>query len=63
QDIPGAEEPLVLIRQREWINEPEPAQFIHERGERITEWQVEWLERGARQPGDIEAFIRRRSGG
>jgi len=59
----GAEEPLVLIRQWEWINEPSPNELIHEKGERIAEWQVEWLKRGARRPGEIEAFIRRRTGG
>lgn len=53
----GAEEPLVLIRQLEWVDEPEPGRFIHEKGERITEWNVEWLSDGARKPGDIERFI------
>jgi hypothetical protein len=53
----GTEEPLVLIRQIEWINEPEKGVFLHERGERIAEWRVEWLNRGPRKPGDIEAFI------
>jgi hypothetical protein len=46
----------------EWINEPETKVFIHERGERITEWQVEWLADGPRKPGDIEAFIATHSG-
>ncbi len=56
-DCPGTETPLALVRQREWIDEPQPGQFIHERGERITEWQPAWLADGPRQPGDIEAFI------
>lgn len=56
-DTEGAEKPLVLIRQLEWINEPEAGVFIHEKGERIAEWRVEWLERGARTPGAIELFI------
>lgn len=55
----GAEAPLVLIRQWEWINEPSPGEFIHERGERVAEWLPEWLARGARQSGQIEAFIAR----
>lgn len=62
QGTEGAEQPLVLIRQHEWINEPETGQFIHCRGERIAEWRCEWLSRGARQPGEIEAFIAARSG-
>lgn len=57
-ELEGAEEPLVLIRQLEWINEPNPGEFIHERGERIAEWRPEWLDRGARKPGQIEEFIR-----
>jgi hypothetical protein len=57
ESTPGAEEPLALIRQLEWVNEPEPGVYVHERGERVTEWRVEWLSRGARATGDIEAFI------
>lgn len=53
----GAEEPLALIRQLEWINEPEKGVFIHEKGERIVEWCVEWLNGGPRKLGDIESFI------
>jgi hypothetical protein len=56
----GTEEPLVLIRQLEWINEPEEGVFIHEVGERVAEWCVEWLSRGSRKTGDIEAFIETR---
>lgn len=59
--IPVAEMPLALIRQWEWINEPEPGVFTHEKGERITEWQVEWLSRSQRKPGDIGTFIKEKS--
>jgi len=59
--VEGTEEPLVLIRQLEWINEPEDGFFIHEKGERIAEWHVEWLNRGSRKPGDIESFIQSRT--
>jgi hypothetical protein len=58
EEVPGAKEPLVLIRQWEWINEPESEKFIHEKRERIAEWRVRWLERGPRRPGEIEAFIK-----
>ena len=34
---PGAEEPLVLVRQIEHVDEPEPGVFIHVKTERITE--------------------------
>lgn len=53
----GAEEPLALVRQFEWIDEPEPGLFRHENGERIAEWRVEWLADGPRRPGDIETFM------
>jgi len=55
--IQGAEAPLVLIRQLEWINEPTPGTYFHERGERIAEWQTDWLSDGPRAAGAIEAFI------
>src|SRR3954469_1757551 len=40
----GAEEPLALIRQYEWIDEPSPGKYEVKRGERLTEWKVAWLE-------------------
>jgi putative acetyltransferase len=58
---PGAEDPLVLVLQREWIDEPEPGSFSHKSGERITEWRVEWLEGGARTPESIALFLKQRS--
>jgi hypothetical protein len=36
----GAEQPIVLVRQREWIAEPMPGKFHAERGDRVTEWRV-----------------------
>jgi len=63
QATAGTEEPLVLIRQNEWINEPQPGQFIHEKGERIAEWRVEWLSDSKRIPGSIESFIENRKNG
>lgn len=60
QSNPGTEDPLVLVRQLEWIDEPETGKYIHEKGERITEWRTEWLARSARSPGDIELFIQSR---
>lgn len=63
QHTSGAAEPLVLIRQHEWINEPQPGQFIHEKGERIAEWRVEWLSGSKRTPGAIEEFLSERTNG
>src|SRR6478736_6262020 len=40
----GAKEPLALIRQMKWINEPSPGVFEIVEEERIAEWQVAWLD-------------------
>jgi putative acetyltransferase len=53
----GAEKPLVLVRQVEWIDEPEPGKYIPKKGERITEWQVRWLDGSKRTPGSIKDFL------
>lgn len=57
QSTKEAEEPLVLVQQLEWVDEPQEGQYIHKKGERITEWRVEWLADGPRKPGDIADFI------
>ena len=56
-----AEEPLVLVLQREHINEPEPGKYEHVKGDRITEWRVEWLEGNKRSPDTIANFLREKS--
>ena len=53
----GAEEPLVLVRQYEWIDEPEPGHYRAQKGNRITGWQVEWLEGSKRTPGSTKDFL------
>lgn len=54
----GAEQPLVLVRQIESINEPTPGVFEHYTEERITEWRVEWLADSQRGPDTIAEFLR-----
>lgn len=54
----GAEEPLVLVRQHEWINEPTPGHYQAQKGNRITEWQVEWLEGSKRTPDSTRDFLK-----
>ena len=54
----GAETPLVLVRQKESIDEPARGEFVWVRTERITEWQVEWLPGSHREPDSIERFLR-----
>jgi hypothetical protein len=54
----GAEAPLVLVRQYEWIDEPKPGRYISEKGNRITEWQVKWLAGSKRTPESISEFLK-----
>jgi putative acetyltransferase len=53
----GAEQPLALVLQEEYINEPAPGQYVHVRERRITEWPVEFLTRGRRTPRTIPDFL------
>jgi len=53
----GSEEPIVLVKQLEWIDEPTPNEFIHKKTERITEWKVEWLDKSKRKKNSIKDFI------
>ena len=53
----GAEEPMALVLQEEYISEPEPGHFIHVQERRITEWQVVWLKRPRRTPQTIPTFL------
>ena len=57
EETPGAEEPLALIRQCEYISEPEPGNYIHVKSERIAEWPVEFLSRPRRTPQTIPDFL------
>lgn len=54
---PGAEEPLALVLQREYLDEPEDGRFVHVRQERITEWPVALLSRPRRTPRTIPDFL------
>ena len=53
----GAEQPLALILQREYIDEPEAGQYVHVAEERITEWPVSFLSRPKRDALTIPAFL------
>ena len=54
---PGAEEPLALVLQREYIDEDEPGCYVHVREPRITEWPVEFLSRPQRDDFTIPDFL------
>ncbi len=58
-----AEEPLVLVLQHEHIDEPVPGKYVHVKGDRITEWRVEWLARGKRGPDTISNFLKEKAKG
>lgn len=53
----GAEAPLALVLQKEFIDEPEAGKFVHIKEERITEWSVEFLSRPRRTAQTIPDFF------
>jgi hypothetical protein len=57
RDTEGAEAPLALIRQREYIAEPSAGEYRHVKEERITEWPVEFLRRPRRSQSTIPDFL------
>jgi hypothetical protein len=59
QGTEGAEAPLALVRQLEYIEEPNPGEYRQVKGVRITEWHVEFLRRPRRTPNTIPDSYRR----
>lgn len=57
QGTEGAEEPLALIVQEEYIGEPEPGQYVHVKERRVAEWPVPFLSRPRRTPSTIPDFM------
>jgi len=53
----GAEEPLALILQEEYIDEPEVGKYVHVRERRVTEWPVSFLARPRRTQTAIPDFF------
>ena len=56
-DNVGAEAPLALILQCEYIDESEEGYYLHKREERITEWPVAFLSRPRRTDTTIPDFL------
>jgi putative acetyltransferase len=54
---PGAEAPLALVLQREFIDEPSPGAYAHVKKERVTEWPAELLARPRRDARTIPEFL------
>jgi hypothetical protein len=57
REYPGAEEPLALVLQREYIDEPTPGTYTHVKRRRVTEWPVEFLSRPRRTKNTIPDFL------
>ena len=53
----GAENPIALILQEEYIDEPVAGVYLHVRDKRITEWPVEFLLRPKRGLTTITDFM------
>lgn len=53
----GTEEPIALILQKEYIDEPQEDEFIYVKEHRITEWPVEFLSRPKRTQNTILEFL------
>lgn len=56
-EVHGSEEPLALILQNEYIDEPEPGKYIHKKEQRIAEWPVQFLSRPRRNQNTIPDFM------
>lgn len=57
QQTAGAEEPLALVVQEEYISEPEPGTYVHVKERRVAEWPVAFLSRPQRTARTIPDFM------
>ncbi|GGJ85175.1 hypothetical protein GCM10009304_08990 [Pseudomonas matsuisoli] len=57
QQTTGAEEPLALVLQEEYIDEPELGHYVHVIEKRVTEWPVAFLKRPQRTARTILDFL------
>jgi hypothetical protein len=53
----GAEEPLALILQEEYLDEPEPGVYVHVQRRRVAEWPLPFLRRPQRTARTIPDFM------
>jgi len=53
----GAQEPLALVLQEEYIDEPEMGKYEHMKEQRITEWPIHFLKRPRRDENTIPNFL------
>lgn len=57
RETPGSTEPLALVLQEEYLDEPKAGHYVHVRERRVTEWPVESLRRPRRTPTTIPDFL------
>jgi hypothetical protein len=57
ENTQGAEKPLALVQQLEYIDEPKPGEYRHIKDLRIAEWPLEFLRRPRRTPNTIPEFL------
>jgi hypothetical protein len=53
----GAQEPLALVVQEEYLDEPSPGEYVHVRERRVAEWPVPFLRRPRRTAATIPDFL------
>ena len=53
---------VVLVRQDEYIDEPEKGVYIRKKGQRITEWLPEWLDGSKRTEELMQSILKDRKG-
>jgi len=53
----GAEAPIALVLQEEYIDEPEPCLLVHVKKPRMTEWPVHFLEEPQRTARTITDWL------
>jgi hypothetical protein len=57
KETAGAEEPIALILQEEYIAEPTTGEYKHVKEQRLTEWPVQFLSRPKRAVNTIPDFL------
>jgi hypothetical protein len=53
----GSEDPIALVLQEEYIDEPEPGRYVHVKERRVAEWPATFLRRPKRTARTIPAFF------
>jgi len=53
----GVDEPLALVLQKEYIDEPNDGVYVHVKEERVTEWPLQFLSRPKRSENTIPDFL------